>query len=45
MSKEERAWQVRLQMAAERLGYDISKYSIRKEKGVSDFYQQMFKDN
>ena len=42
MSMKEIVWQNRLQMAGDNLGYDLSRYSIKKEKGVSDFYQELF---
>ena len=45
LSEEEAKWQRRLRAAACRLGYDISMYSVRREKGVSDFYQDLFKEN
>ena len=41
-SMKQMAWQGRLQQAANSLGYDISKYTIKKEKGVGDFYTEMF---
>jgi hypothetical protein len=44
-SEEEAEWQRRLRSAADRLGYDISMYSVRKVKGVSDFYQDLFKES
>ena len=43
-SMKEMAWQGRLQQAADNLGYDISKYTIKKEKGVGEFYTEMFKE-
>jgi len=45
LSEEETKWQRRLRAAACRLGYDISMYSVRREKGVGDFYQDLFKEN
>ncbi len=43
MSMATAPWLVELQMAAQRLGYDISEYNIKQEKGVGDFYQELFK--
>jgi hypothetical protein len=42
---QESAWQTRLHGAAQSLGYDLSQFHIRKEKGVGDFYQDLYKDN
>ena len=43
VSMKDMVWQNRLKQAASDLGYDISKYQIRKERGVGDFYQELFK--
>ena len=43
MSINKAPWLVDLHMAAQRLGYDISEYHIKQEKGVGDFHQELFK--